>query len=298
MTLNPPVRLRRSILTTPASSEAMMNKAAASDADYVLIDLEDSVAPSRKALARSAACAAITDLDWGRKTVGVRVNAVGSPWILDDLLELVGAAGDKLDVICVSKVTGPDDLRFVSRILDHVEPSARLPIGIDVLVEEAQAVVELHAVVGSSPRIECIAFGPGDYAASLRADIGSGIEGTGHAAFARNLIVVAARGAGAVPIDGPYADFSDAEGFQRESLAARRSGFAGKWVIHPSQIAAANEAFTPTDAEARKARAVCDAYQSALENGTGAVAVDGQMIDAATFRLAEEVLALCRLVDG
>jgi citrate lyase subunit beta/citryl-CoA lyase len=297
--LLPPRRLRRSVLTTPASVEKMLVKAAASDADYVIVDLEDSVAPAQKAAARSAACAAINELNWGSKTVAVRVNGMGTPWILDDVVEVARSAGTRLDVVVIPKVTVPADVQFVSAVLDHVDVDSTRRIGIDVLVEEALAVVNLTSLVTASTRIECVAFGPGDYAASLRASepsAGSDGRRNAHATFARQSIVVAARAAGAVPIDGPFADFSDPQGFEDEASEARHSGFAGKWVIHPGQIAAANKAFTPTADEAAQARAICAAYKDAQDRGLGAVAVDGKMVDAANARIAEEIVAACNLI--
>jgi citrate lyase subunit beta/citryl-CoA lyase len=297
--LTPPLRLRRSVLTTPASSERMLLKAAASDADYVILDLEDSVAPSEKATARSQACEAVNTLDWGRKTVGVRVNSVGSRWVLDDLLEISRTAGSGLDVVVVPKVMEGADIEFVSAVLDHVELEAPHGLGIEVLVEEASALAHLDVIVRASRRLETVTFGPGDYAASLRATVPSADadpSARAYAVFARQSIVVAARAVGAVPIDGPFADFNDPDGFDQEARAARASGFAGKWVIHPAQIDAANRAFTPTAVEAHHARTILDAYRRAEEQGTGAVAVGGAMVDAAHARIAEEVVAQCELI--
>lgn len=279
----------------------MLVKAAASAADYVIIDLEDSVAPSQKAAARSAACAAINDLDWGNKTVGVRVNAVGTPWVLDDVLEIVRTTGRRLDVITVPKVLGAADVRFVSALLDHAELDSNHRIGIDVLVEEARGIVHLDAIAAASSRLEAIAFGPGDYAASIRAAESPWVSGhtpAAHNTFARQSIVVAARAAGAMPLDGPYADFNDPEGFQAEAADARRSGFGGKWVIHPSQIDTANDIFSPTPTEAARARDIVAAYADAQEQGLGAVAIDGKLVDAAHVRIALEIVALCQAIDA
>ncbi|MGZ6798247.1 MAG: HpcH/HpaI aldolase/citrate lyase family protein [Mycobacteriaceae bacterium] len=292
-------RLRRSVLTTPGSSEKMLIKAAASAADYVIIDLEDSVAPTEKAGARTAACAAVNDLDWGQKTIGVRVNAVGTPWVLDDLLAIGRTTGARVDVITVPKVLRADDVRFVSRVLDHVAPESDHAVGIDVLVEEARALARLHTIVKTSSRLEALVFGPGDYAASIQGAESpwrTDLVPSAHSTFARQSIVVAARAAGLVPIDGPYADFQDSRGFKAEAEEARRSGFAGKWVIHPSQIDAANEVFSPTPGEAERARAICAAYVEAQHQGLGAVAIDGKLVDAANVRIAQEIVALCGLI--
>lgn len=294
-----PRRLRRSVLTTPASAEAKLVKAAASDADYVIIDLEDSVAPSHKSAARSAACTAINDLDWDGKTIGVRINGVGTPWVLDDVLEVTSGTGSKLDVLVIPKVVDAADVRFVSTLLDHLELDADHHVGIDVLVEEALAIARLDAIATASPRVEVLAFGPGDYAASLRAaETAWRPDGspTAHGSFARQSIVVCARAVGAVPIDGPFADIGDLDGFEREAEEARRSGFAGKWVIHPGQISAANAVFSPTPAEAAQARATSAAYREAQERGLGAVAIDGKMVDAANARIADDVVAICELI--
>ncbi|WP_207840064.1 HpcH/HpaI aldolase/citrate lyase family protein [Williamsia soli] len=299
--LTPPARLRRSVLTTPASNDRMLAKAASSAADYVILDLEDSVAVGEKSSARVAACAAIGDLDWGRKVIGVRVNSVGTPWVLDDLLTVARAAGAKLDVVVIPKVRSAADVQFVSAVLDHVELESQHSIGLEVLIEEAAAVVNISHISNASPRLETVTFGPGDYAASLRAILpgpGAADAEKAHATFARQSIVVAARAAGAIPIDGPYADFRDLGGFAEEARLSRASGFAGKWVIHPSQIEAANAAFTPTRGEADRARLICETYEEAIRAGSGAVAVEGKMIDAADVRIAAEVVALSDLLSA
>ncbi|PHV67154.1 HpcH/HpaI aldolase/citrate lyase family protein [Williamsia muralis] len=297
--LTPPVRLRRSVLTTPASNDRMIAKAASSAADYVILDLEDSVAVGEKSSARAAACDAIGDLDWGRKVLGVRVNSVGTPWVLDDLLTVARSAGAKLDVVVVPKVRSGADVEFVSAVLDHVELETRHAIGLEVLIEEAAAMVNLSHIANASARLETVTFGPGDYAASLRAILptpGASDAEKAHATFARQSIVVGARAAGAIPIDGPYADFRDLDGFAEEARLSRASGFAGKWVIHPSQIDAANTAFTPTQREAERARLICETYRDAQRAGSGAVAVEGKMVDAADVRIAAEVVALSDLL--
>jgi citrate lyase subunit beta/citryl-CoA lyase len=286
------MRLRRSELATPGSSEKMMAKAAAGPADFVFLDLEDAVAPAEKVGARAKVVAALTGLDWGRKTRAVRINNLETEYAYEDVINVVEEAGEALDVIIVPKVKSAEDVRWVDVLLAQIERKRRTEhrVGLEVLIEEVEAMINVEEIARATPRLEAIIFGPGAYSASqgVRVDAVGGISNdypgdVWH--YARNKIGIAARAAGIQAIDGPFADFGDAEGYRRECTRASILGFSGKWCIHPSQVELANEAFSPTQREVDRARKLIAAYAEAEANGLGAVAVDGVMVDAASARL-------------
>jgi citrate lyase subunit beta/citryl-CoA lyase len=297
------MRLRRSELSTPATSEKMLAKAAASDADLVFVDLEDSVAPAAKPGARALAVEALTGLDWGGKTRAVRINGVQSEWALDDLVEVVTGAGTHLDVVIVPKAKAPRDVWFVETVLTQLEAKLGLDrrIGIEVLIEEAEALSRVEEIAGCSPRLEALILGPGDLAASLGMRLGHiGVAGDRYPGdvwhHARARMIAAARANGLDPIDGPYADFRNPDGYRREAGWAATLGCVGKWAIHPSQIEVANEVFAPTADEVARARAAVDAVQAAEADGAGAAQAGGVMVDAATARLFQVTLDRAALI--
>ena len=298
-----PTRLRRSELSTPATSEKMLAKAAASDADLVFVDLEDSVAPAAKPGARALAVAALTGLDWGGKTRAVRINGVHSEWALDDLVEVVTGAGPALDVVIVPKVKVPRDVWFVETVLEQLEAKVGIDrrIGIEVLIEEAEALSGVEEIAGCSSRLEALILGPGDLAASLGMRLGHiGVAGDRYPGdvwhHARARMIAAARAHGLDPIDGPYADFRNPEGYRREAGWAATLGCVGKWAIHPSQIEVANEVFAPTEDEVARAQAAVDAVREAEAGGAGAAQAGGVMVDAATARLFQVTLDRAALI--
>ena len=298
MTTTRPFRLRRSELSTPGTSEKMMTKAAASDADLVFLDLEDAVAPSEKQGAREPIVSALTSLDWGTKTKAVRVNGTHTQWCHDDVTHVVSGAGAELDVIIIPKVKAPRDVWFVDTLVSQLELELGLEpgrIGIEVLIEETEALARVEEIAGCCPRLEALILGVGDLSAS------QGIR-TGHIGdsadrypgdmwhYARNRMIVAARANGLDAIDGPYANFRNPDAYRREAMWAATLGAVGKWAIHPSQVPIANEVFAPTEAEIEQARAVVDAVRKAEAGGEGAANLNGMMIDAATARIFEVVL--------
>ncbi|HET9690785.1 MAG TPA: CoA ester lyase [Acidimicrobiales bacterium] len=298
-------RLRRSELSTPGTNPKMMAKAAASDADLVFLDLEDSVAPNEKAGARSAVADALRSLDWGAKTRAVRINGVQTPWAHADLIEIVTRAGANVDVVIVPKVKAPRDVWFVDTLLDQLEAALGLSrrIGIEVLIEETEALARVEEIAACSPRLEALILGVGDLSAS------QGIR-TGHIGeagdrypgdmwhYARNRMIVAARANGLDAIDGPYANFRNPDGYRREAGWAATLGCVGKWAIHPTQIDVANEVFAPTREEVDRAREAVDAVRAAEAAGAGAASLNGMMIDAATARIFEVTLARAALIEG
>jgi citrate lyase subunit beta / citryl-CoA lyase len=294
-----PKRARRSQLSVPGSNEKMLQKAAASAADHVFCDLEDAVAPAAKVEARGKVCWALNNLDWGRKTRCVRINDVTTEWCHGDLIEVVERAGANLDTIMLTKPYTAADVLFVDRMLTQLERKLRLQrrIGIEVLIEEVQALQNVEAIAACSDRTESLIFGMGDYSASQGIDIQNiGTQYPGDIFhFARFRITMAARAAGIDAVDGPFGDFKDEAGYREEARRARSLGMVGKWAIHPAQIAPALEVFSPTAEAVAKARRIETAYREAAARGVGAVEIDGQMMDVAVLRLVRNVLDQAKL---
>lgn len=286
------VRLRRSELSTPGSNEHMMERAAVSAADLVFLDLEDAVAPSEKVPARAKVVQALRTLDWGRKTRAVRINNIETEWAYEDVIHVVEEAGEFLDIIIIPKVKTAEDVRWVDVLLTQIERKLKRErrIGLEVLIEEVEAMTNAESIARATPRLEALIFGPGDYSASqgVRIDAVGGVSSdypgdVWH--YARNKVVIAARAAGIDAVDGPFGDFRDADGYRRECTRATVLGLVGKWAIHPSQVGIANEVFSPALKHVERARKMIAAYAEAEAKGLGAVAVDGVMIDAASVRL-------------
>jgi citrate lyase subunit beta / citryl-CoA lyase len=287
-----PKRARRSQLSVPGSNDKMLQKAAASAADHVFCDLEDAVAPSAKVEARSKTCWALNNLDWGKKTRCVRINDVTTEWCHGDIIEVVEKAGANLDTIMLTKPYSAADVIFVDRMLTQLEKKLRLQrrIGIEVLIEEVQALQNVEAISTCSDRLECLVFGMGDYSASQGIDI-FGAQYPGDIFhYARFRLTMAARAAGIDAVDGPFGDFKDDAGYRAEAQRARSLGMVGKWAIHPAQIAPALEVFSPTADAVANARRVEKAMREAMARGLGAVEIDGMMMDVAVLRLLRNVL--------
>jgi citrate lyase subunit beta/citryl-CoA lyase len=295
-------RLRRSELSTPATNEKMIAKAAASDADLAFLDLEDSVAPSAKEGARANVIRGLTELDWGRTTRAYRINGVHTPWCHDDVIEVVRGAGAAIEVVIVPKVKAPRDVWFVDDLLTQLERRLGLDvggIGLEILIEEAEALAGVEAIAKCSPRIEALILGVGDLSASLgmrSIHIGSSERYPGDMwHYARHRMIAAARAAGVDAIDGPYANFGNPDGYREQCAWSANLGAVGKWCIHPSQVPIANEVYAPTTAEIERATSVVTAVREAEARGDGAANVGGVMVDAATTRIFEVVLERARL---
>ena len=296
-----PPRLRRSELTTPGSDPKMLVKAAASSADVVVIDLEDAVAPSAKEHARAHAVAALSGLSWGQSARAVRINAVETPWCHDDLIAVVSDPATAPDVVVVPKVYGPREVWFVDDLLSQLERKHGLEpgrIGLEILIEDVRALARVEEIASCSPRIEALVLGVGDLAASQGMRLGHIGAGSVYPGdiwhHARTRMIVAARAAGVEAIDGPHADYADMDGFDRTSQTFALLGGSGRWCIHPSQIEHANRAFAPTPQEIAEAERVVAAVTAAAARGDGAALLDGTMIDPATARNFELVLARAR----
>ncbi|WP_069801601.1 HpcH/HpaI aldolase/citrate lyase family protein [Thermogemmatispora onikobensis] len=297
------VRLRRSELSTPASNARMLQKAAASQADLVMLDLEDSVSPAEKEKAREQAIEALRSLDWGKKTRAVRINDLESEHAYRDIVALVEEAGEHLDILIIPKVKRARDVWWVDRLLTQIEKRCKLtrPIGLEVLIEETEALINVEKIARASARLEALIFGPADYAASQGIDlkyIGNDLDAypgdLWH--YARNKIVVAARVAGIEAVDGPYIDIRNLDGYRRECLRASILGCSGKWAIHPEQIPIANQVFAPPPEQVAQARRLVALYEEAQRQGQGAIEVEGRMIDVAVVRNARRLIARADLL--
>jgi citrate lyase subunit beta/citryl-CoA lyase len=289
-------RARRSQLSVPGSSEKMLRKGAESAADHVFCDLEDAVAPSVKVEARDKIAWALNNLDWGKKTRCVRINDVTTEWCHGDIITVVEKAGANLDTIMLTKPYSAADVVFLDRMLVQLEKKLKLErrIGIEVLIEEVQALQNVEEISRCSDRLECLIFGMGDYSGSQgidTRDIGASGSYPGDIFhYARFRIAMAARAAGMDAVDGPFANFRDEDGFRSEARRAKSLGMVGKWAIHPSQIAPALEVFSPSRADVERARRMEAAYREAEAQGLGAVQVDGVMVDVAVLRLVRNTL--------
>jgi citrate lyase subunit beta/citryl-CoA lyase len=298
-------RARRSELATPASSERMCEKSATSGADLVFLDLEDACAPVAKEAARGTAVAALTNLDWGRTIRAVRINGLDTPWCHGDIIEVVSGARDALDILIVPKARTARDVWWVDVLLTQLETKLGLsrPIGLEVLIEEAEGLANAAEIARSSPRLEAIIFGAGDLSASLHARVDGNFDPVGDYPgdfwhFARVQVLTAARGAGIDAIDAPYPAYKDPDGYRRSAMQASLLGFDGKWAIHPDQIAIANEVFAPTVDEIAEATKAIEIYRASEEDGVGAIGRDGRLVDAAHMRLAANVLHKAALAHG
>ena len=293
-----PLRLRRSELSTPGSNPAMIAKAAAGDADLVFLDLEDAVAPNQKVPARRTIIEGLNGLDWGKKTRAIRINGTHTHWCYEDTVEVVSAAGANLDVIIIPKVKAPRDVWFIDTLLTQLEAQHGLEvgrIGLELLIEEAEALARVEEIAGCSSRIEALILGFGDFSASQGMRLSLHGKGEGKYpgdpwSYHRNRMIVAARANGLDAIDGPFGDFRDEEGYRREATWASALGAVGKWAIHPAQVGPANDVFSPTEQEIERARRIIEQVRAAEEGGAGAASAGGVMIDAATARLFQNTL--------
>ncbi|MFC3567997.1 HpcH/HpaI aldolase/citrate lyase family protein [Paracoccus simplex] len=315
-----PARLNRSELAVPGSAPQMFQKAAESEADVIFLDLEDAVAPDEKAEARRNIIKALNEIDWGKKTMSIRINGLDTHYMYRDVVDVVEQAGERLDLIMIPKVGTVADVYAVDMLVTQIEDAKGLKkrIGFEHIIETALGMQNVSAIAAASKRNESLHFGVADYAASTRArtTIIGGVnpdyavltdpdENGGrqrhwgdmwHYALAK--MVVAARANGLRPIDGPFGDFSDKDGYLAAAYRAAVLGCEGKWAIHPSQIALANAVMSPSDAEVTKAQRILTAMAEAEAEGKGAVSLDGRLIDYASIRQAEVLVEKARQIAG
>jgi malyl-CoA/(S)-citramalyl-CoA lyase len=313
-----PARPNRCQLFGPGSRPQLFPKMAASAADVLNLDLEDAVAPADKANARTNIVAALKTLDFGAKTVSVRINGLDTPWWYDDLIALVEQGGERLDLIMLPKVGNARDIYAVDCLISAAEAKIgrQKKIGLEVIIETAQGAAHVDEIAAASPRLQAMSFGGADYAASMGMQT-TGIGGEqedyyllapGAAGAERAVsygdpwhwpvvrMVAACRQHGLLPVDGPYGDFSDPDGFRAQGLRSRTLGCVGKWAIHPNQIALANEIFTPSDAMVARARRILVAMEEADRAAQGAVTLDGKLIDLASIRQAQVIVRQAELI--
>jgi malyl-CoA/(S)-citramalyl-CoA lyase len=304
-------RLTRSELAVPASSTQFFEKAARAPADLVFLDLEDAVAPDDKVGARRNAIAALNEIDWGRKTIAVRINGLDTHYMYRDVVDIVEAC-PRLDMLIIPKIGVAADVYALDMLVTQIEHAIARDrkIGFEILIETALGHANVESIAQSSPRLEAMCFGAGDFAASTRARttaIGGlhpqyGVLSDKDAAGGRSFnqmdpwhaaqvrMLVACRAYGLRPIDGVYGDFKDAEGFLAASQRAAVLGYEGKWAIHPTQLATLNEVFSPAEEEVQRAQRIVDAMAQAAREGKGAVQLDGRLVDIANIRMAQNVL--------
>ncbi|MFN4157764.1 MAG: HpcH/HpaI aldolase/citrate lyase family protein [Gemmobacter sp.] len=296
-------RLQRSTLAVPASNMDMVRKAAESAADVVFLDLEDAVAPPEKPQARKNAITALNEIDWKAKgkTVSVRINGLDTHYMYRDVVDLMEQAGDRLDMILIPKLGVYGDLYMVEVMVNQIEMACGLTnkVGIEALIETSLGMANVEDIARQAAqagsRLEALHFGVADYAASMRArtvNIG-GLNPAypgdqWHASLTRMIITCRAFGLRA--LDGPFGDFADPAGYVAAAERAAALGCEGKWAIHPSQIAMANDVFSPPEAEVTRARRIIEELRKAEAQGKGAASLDGKMIDAASERMANNVL--------
>ena len=300
-------RVQRCELAVPGSSPGMFEKALNSGVDFVFLDLEDAVAPDDKIQARKNVIEALNDLDWKGHgiTVSVRINGLDTQYMVRDVVDLAEQAGSKIDTLLIPKAGVYADIYMVEAMVTQLEMQQGLKnrIGLEALIETALGMANVEDIArnGTSGRLEALHFGVADYAASNRART-TNIGGLNpdypgdqwHAAISR--MIVACRAYGLRPIDGPFGDIKDPDGFVLAAKRAAALGCEGKWAIHPTQIALANDVFTPPAREIEKAKRILAALKEAAAQGKGAAALDGRLIDAASERMANNVVKVAEAI--
>jgi malyl-CoA/(S)-citramalyl-CoA lyase len=308
-----PARPNRCQLFGPGSRPELFSKMAASAADVINLDLEDSVSPADKPQARTNIIAAIADVNWGRKTLSVRINGLDTPFWYRDVVDLLEQAGDRLDQIMIPKVGCAADVYAVDALVTAIEQAkGRKPISFEVIIETAAGIANVNEIAGSSPRLQAMSLGAADFAASMGMQT-TGIGGTQKNYYmlhdgqkhwsdpwhwAQTAIVAACRTHGVLPVDGPFGDFSDDEGFRAQARRSATLGMVGKWAIHPKQVALANEVFTPSEAAVTEAREILAAMEAAKAAGQGAAVYKGRLVDIASMRQAEVVVRQAEIIRG
>jgi len=310
----PPARPNRCQLFGPGSNTKLFEKMAASNADVINLDLEDSVSPSDKDSARANVINAVNTIDWNSKTLSVRINSLDTPYWYRDVVDLLEQAGDRLDQIMIPKVGCAADIYAVDALVTAIETakSRSKKINFEVIIESAAGLVNVNEIAAASPRMVAMSLGAADFAASMGMQT-TGIGGTQDNYYmlqgenrhysdpwhwAQTAIVAACRTHGILPVDGPFGDFSDDEGYRAQARRSATLGMVGKWAIHPKQIGLANEVFTPSDATVAEAREILAAMATATANGEGATVYKGRLVDIASIKQAEVIVQQFELIEG
>lgn len=308
----PPARPNRCQLFGPGSNTKLFPKMAASAADVINLDLEDSVAPSDKDSARANIIEAINTIDWGDKVLAVRINSLDTPYWYRDVVDLLEQAGERLDQIMIPKVGCAEDVYAVDALVTAIEQAKGRSkrVSFEVIIESAAGLAHVEDIAKSSPRLEAMSLGAADFAASMGMQT-TGIGGTQDNYYmlhgdtrhysdpwhwAQTAIVAACRTHGILPVDGPFGDFSDDEGYRAQARRSATLGMVGKWAIHPKQIALANEVFTPSAESVAEAREILAAMDQAKANGEGATVYKGRLVDIASIKQAEVIVAQSELI--
>lgn len=301
-----PARPNRCQLFGPASNPALFEKMAASAADVVNLDLEDAVAPSDKEIARKNAIEAINDIDWGKKTLSVRINGLDTQYWYKDVVDLLEQTNGRLDMIMIPKAGCGEDIYAVDALVSSLELAMghKKPLAFECIIETAAGIAHVEDIAKGSPRMQAMSLGAADFAAYMGMQT-TGIGGTQENYYMHRNgenywsdpwhwvtanIVSACRTHGLLPVDGPFGDFSDPEGFKAQSLRALTLGMVGKWAIHPNQVAACNEIFTPSEESVNEAREILKAMEEAKAKGLGATTYKGRLIDIASIKQAEVIV--------
>ena len=309
-----PARPNRCQLFGPGSNTKLFAKMAASAADVINLDLEDSVAPSDKDIARQSVIEAINTIDWGTKTLSVRINSLDTPYWYRDVVDLLEQAGERLDQIMIPKVGCAADVYAVDALVTAIEAAKGRTkrIAFEVIIESAAGLTHVEEIAASSPRLQAMSLGAADFAASMGMQT-TGIGGTQDNYYmlqgeqkhwsdpwhwAQAAIVAACRTYGILPVDGPFGDFSDDDGFRAQARRSATLGMVGKWAIHPKQIGLANEVFTPSAEAVAEAREILAAMQTATENGEGATVYKGRLVDIASIIQAEVIVRQSKMING
>ncbi|PJE31568.1 Malyl-CoA lyase [Pseudooceanicola marinus] len=308
----PPARPNRCQLFGPGSNTKLFAKMAASAADVINLDLEDAVAPDDKEQARRNVTQAIGDVDWGKKTLSVRINGLDTPYWYRDVVDLLENCGDRLDQIMIPKVGCAGDIYAVDALVSAIETAKGRTkrIGFEVIIESAAGLAHVEEIAAASPRMQAMSLGAADFAASMGMQT-TGIGGTQEDYYmlregqkywsdpwhwAQTAIVAACRTHGLLPVDGPFGDFSDDDGYRAQALRSATLGMVGKWAIHPKQIALANEVFTPSEAKVGEAREILAAMEEAKRTGAGATVYKGRLVDIASIKQAEVIVKQAELI--
>ena len=308
----PPARPNRCQLFGPGSRPALFEKMAASEADVINLDLEDSVAPTDKDAARANIIKAIGEVDWGKKTLSVRINGLDTPFWYRDVVDLLEQASERLDQIMIPKVGCAADVYAVDALVTAIETAKgrSKKIGFEVIIESAAGIAHVEEIAASSPRLQAMSLGAADFAASMGMQT-TGIGGTQENYYmlhdgvkhwsdpwhwAQTAIVAACRTHGVLPVDGPFGDFSDDEGCRAQARRSATLGMVGKWAIHPKQIAISNEVFTPSDEAVAEAREILAAMEEAKTKGEGATVYKGRLVDIASIKQAEVIVRQSEMI--
>ncbi len=307
-----PARPNRCQLFGPGSNPKLFAKMAASDADVINLDLEDSVAPDDKDTARANVIEAINTVDWGSKYISVRINGLDTPYWYRDVVDLLEQAGDRLDQIMIPKVGCAEDVYAVDALVTAVERAKgrTKPVSFEVIIESAAGIAHVEDIAAASPRLQAMSLGAADFAASMGMQT-TGIGGTQEDYYmlhegakywsdpwhwVQTAIVAACRTHGLLPVDGPFGDFSDDEGYIAQAKRSATLGMVGKWAIHPKQIALANAVFTPSEAKVTEAREILAAMEEAKRTGAGATVYKGRLVDIASIKQAEVIVKQAEMI--